>query len=223
MKRSGEFFKSGSVRQQAVDVLAVALLYFSLAQLGFLFAIPPGNITIIWLPSGLAMAAILALGAHAAVGVLTGAFLANYFNLVVGTQAEMAFFPSLLIACFNTAEGLVAARMLPRSFSMENPKLRMKSVLPFVGGAFMCGLVAAVPGAFVMQEPGSGTYGLLERLFTWWLGDSLGIITGFPLVYKGYRAFFFGRKPDYFLNQMTVTAIGLLLSILSYIFTLNVQ
>lgn len=97
MKKSDEFFKPGIMRQQAVDVLAVALLYFSLAQLGFLFAIPPGNITIIWLPSGLAMAAILALGAHAAAGVLTGAFLANYFNLVAGVQAEVAFFPALLV------------------------------------------------------------------------------------------------------------------------------
>ncbi len=36
------------------ETLGLDLLYVIMARFGFLFAIPPGNVTLVWLPSGLA-------------------------------------------------------------------------------------------------------------------------------------------------------------------------
>ena len=40
-------------------VLGVAVLYVATAKLGFLMAIHPGNVTAVWPPSGIALAALL--------------------------------------------------------------------------------------------------------------------------------------------------------------------
>ena len=73
-----------------LEILAVSLLYFAFAQVGFLFAMPSANITLLWLPSGLAMASVVLLGNHAAAGVLTGAFLANFVTLGAGIDETPA-------------------------------------------------------------------------------------------------------------------------------------
>jgi hypothetical protein len=48
-----------------VEALAIAIVYIATAQLGFLAAIPPGNVTVVWPPSGIALAAMLLLGYRA--------------------------------------------------------------------------------------------------------------------------------------------------------------
>ena len=86
-----------------LENLAVSLLYFAFAKIAFLFAIPGSNITLLWLPSGLAMAGLVLLGNHVAVGIFAGAFLANYISLSSGsgdTPAQVA----LAVAAGNAVE-----------------------------------------------------------------------------------------------------------------------
>ena len=63
--------------QRLTAVVAVATLYLVTGKLGFLAAIPPGNVTAIWLPSGIVLAAVLLLGNRVWPGVWLGAFLLN--------------------------------------------------------------------------------------------------------------------------------------------------
>ncbi len=58
-------------------VLGVALLYLATAKLGFLTAIHPGNVTAVWPPSGIALAALLIWGNRLWPGIWLGSFLAN--------------------------------------------------------------------------------------------------------------------------------------------------
>ena len=67
---------------QAVETLAIAIVYIATAQPGFLIAIPPGNVTVVWPPSGIALAAVLLLGYRAAAGVWLGSFLVNLLFFV---------------------------------------------------------------------------------------------------------------------------------------------
>lgn len=61
----------------AVEALAIAMVYVGTARPGFLIAIAPGNVTVVWPPSGIALAAMLLLGYRAGAGVWFGSFLVN--------------------------------------------------------------------------------------------------------------------------------------------------
>ncbi len=58
-------------------VLGVAFLYIATAKLGFLLAIHPGNVTAVWPPSGIALAALLIGGNRLWPGIWLGSFVAN--------------------------------------------------------------------------------------------------------------------------------------------------
>src|SRR5215211_7682766 len=58
-------------------VLGVTVIYLATAKVGFLMAIPPGNVTAVWPPSGIALAVLLIWGPRLSPGIWLGAFLAN--------------------------------------------------------------------------------------------------------------------------------------------------
>src|SRR3970282_1436542 len=60
-----------------VAIILIALLYGVIAKNGFLFAIPPGNISPVFPAAGIALAAVLILGRPALIGVWLGSFVAN--------------------------------------------------------------------------------------------------------------------------------------------------
>ena len=75
-------YSLGNISKRLVEALAIAIVYIATAQLGFLVAIPPGNVTVIWPPSGIALTAMLLLGSRAWAGIWLGSFLVNVFFLV---------------------------------------------------------------------------------------------------------------------------------------------
>ena len=58
-------------------ILAIALVYFAAAKLGLSMAFVAEQVTAVWPPAGIALAAVLLLGYRAWPGILLGAFLAN--------------------------------------------------------------------------------------------------------------------------------------------------
>src|SRR5262245_30735746 len=66
------------------ETVVIALIYAATAKAGFLLAIPPGNVTVVWPPSGIALAAVLLLGYRAGGAVWLGSFVVNAWFL--GTE-----------------------------------------------------------------------------------------------------------------------------------------
>src|SRR5271156_3604354 len=60
-----------------IQSLVVAVLYVITGQLGFLLAINPGNVTAVWPPSGVAVAAVLFREKSSWFGIWLGAFAVN--------------------------------------------------------------------------------------------------------------------------------------------------
>src|SRR5689334_19020537 len=58
-------------------VLALAAIYFGAAKLGFLLAFVAEQVTVVWAPTGISLAALLVFGYRLWPGVALGAFLAN--------------------------------------------------------------------------------------------------------------------------------------------------
>ena len=88
--------------------VALAAAYYAAARFGLRYASIGRSISLVWPPTGIALAALTALGLRYWPSIAVGALLANLATPVPPLTAG-------LIACGNTLEALVAALLLRRA------------------------------------------------------------------------------------------------------------
>ncbi|HSG39243.1 MAG TPA: MASE1 domain-containing protein, partial [Thermoanaerobaculia bacterium] len=160
----------------ALRIILLAAVYFAAGKAGLLLPIVQGNITLLWAPSGIALAAVLAFGPGVWPGIALGAFLVNW-----STGAPLAAY--LGIAVGNTLEALAGGGLLLRS-GFEPSLRRGRDVLALLAFGVAVGpLFGAAFGVSSLVATG-----LLpaEKAFTagayWWLGDAAGILLVTPVL-----------------------------------------
>ena len=158
-----------------LKLLVVAVIYFGAAKLGLSLAFIHANVSPVWPPTGVAIAAILLLGYRIWPAILLGAFLANLLTAVpVETAAG--------IAIGNTLEALSAGLLL-RFLDFHKSFDRARDVFKFALAAFLCTMVSASVGTLSLclgQAASWQDFGSLW--FTWWLGDTVGALVVAPLL-----------------------------------------
>ena len=178
------------IGKQAVESLAIAIVYIATAQPGFLIAIPPGNVTVVWPPSGIALAAVALLGYRAATGVWLGSFLVNLLFFVshqVPPPAGIAAASG--IATGSMLQAVLAAFLYRRVVGTQLPH-GLKGACSFMAISASSCLVAATAGSSSLALNGAIAWGdYWPTWSTWWLGDLVGVLTVAPiLLIVGYRA-----------------------------------
>lgn len=165
-----------------VRVAALAIFYFAAAKASLVLAIPPGYATALWPPSGIAFAVLLMWGTRTWPGIWLGAMAANY--TVNGSVPVSA-----AIATGNTLEGLCAAWLALRLLGRE-PGLRQPvAVFLFAAIAAAASVVAATAGVSSLYFAGGvEAPSFFANWYTWWQGDTTGIILVTPLVLAWSRA-----------------------------------
>ena len=168
-------------------VLVVAAAYCVTGRLGLLLAIPPGYATAIWPPSGIALAAVLLCGYRVVPGIVLGSFLVNTWTSFDATNVA-ALLQSVLLAtsiCLGAAlQAIVGAGLIRRFVGFPCPLDQETDVGLFLllGGPISC-LVNATIGVSSLwiggEIPGATT---LFSWWTWWVGDTLGVLIVTPLV-----------------------------------------
>ncbi len=157
--------------------LALAGIYFLLARLGLLFATHAGNVTLVWLPSGLALAIFLLGGVRYVPSIFFGAFAAG---IAVGDSESI----SAGIALGNTLEPLLGWWLLTRwvKFDITLTKLQDFLLILFFA-APLSACISAVIGIATLVTGGVLTMGQWSfSLLTWWMADVLGIILITPFI-----------------------------------------
>ena len=158
-------------------VLALAVVYLIAAKLGLTLASEAEQVSAVWPPTGIAVAALLLLGRRAWPGVTLGAFLAN-------ATAHEPIWTALGIAVGNTLEALTAVWLLRRIARFDNKLARIKDVLAFLVAAAIIGTaVSATIGVTSLclgNVQSWSKFGTLWRV--WWLGDAVGALVVAPLV-----------------------------------------
>src|SRR5215813_11131269 len=158
-----------------LEAIGVLVVYFAAARLGLSLASINANVSPIWPPTGLAIAAVVLLGYRIWPAILVGAFLANFFTPVSIPVA-------VAIALGNTLEAVTAARFL-QWFDFHRAIDRAKDVFLFVLASFLCTIISATLGTLSVYVGGFAAKEFLESLWwTWWLGDSIGALIVAPLL-----------------------------------------
>ncbi|WP_039934190.1 MASE1 domain-containing protein [Streptomyces viridochromogenes] len=160
----------------ALEICAVAALYYGSAELGLLQQLVRGQVTPLWPPSGIALASLLLLGRRVWPGIAIGAFLTNVW---LGPSVLSV----LAIAAGNTLAPLCSYALLRRvGFRHEMNRLRDALALIFLG---------AFTGMLVSSTIGTGTLVLTGVLdagdfwptwSVWWTGDAMGVLAVTPVL-----------------------------------------
>jgi len=159
-----------------VEILTLFAIYFSTARFGLSLNAVSRFATLVWLPSGIAVAALLLFGYRLWPGIFLGAFLVNLFN---GAPLLVA----VGIGIGNTLEALVGTYLLKRhGFSHALDQLRDVLVL----------VLLAMPLSALISATLGVTSLLLGRVITfsayyptwsaWWIGDMISILILAPFL-----------------------------------------
>ena len=163
-------------------IAAVAAGYYLCGRLGLLLAIPPGYATAVWPPSGIALAAVLLWGPRVLPGVWLGSFLVNVGTSLGPHTAASALVPAV-VAGGAAAQAWLGRYLILRFVGYRNLLTQELDAarLLILGGPVACLLNATVRRQ--VQLHGSlPTENLRFSWFTWWVGDSIGVMLFAALV-----------------------------------------
>ena len=158
-------------------LILLFLAYFLTAKFGLKFDAVAGFATLVWPPTGIAIASLLLYGIDLWPAVFIAAFAVNF---TTGAAVPVA----VGIGLGNTLEAALAAWLLLRDgrfrTTLENPR----SVLSFLGlAAALSTLVSSSIGtASLLLGHVITTSGVVETWQAWWLGDLFGAIAVSPLM-----------------------------------------
>jgi two-component system cell cycle sensor histidine kinase/response regulator CckA len=157
--------------------LILAALYAAAGKLGLALAFVNLSATAVWLPAGIAIAALLIAGPRAWPGIFLGAFFVN--QTTAGSVAT-----SLIIAAGNTVEALAAWYLVSRFAGGRNALHRVPDIFRFVLLAgLVCTALSATIGVTALSVAGFAHWADFGALWlTWWLGDAAGVMVIAPVI-----------------------------------------
>ena len=168
----------------AAIIASLAFLYFVVGKFVQRPATPNHSVTAIWLPAGIALAAVLLRGNRVWPGVFLGTFL-----LSVNITGTIGL--SLGFGLGNTLEALLAAHLINKSARGIHAFFKMADVLRFI---FFAGVLApalcATIGTSLLCLGGRAQWtDFLTLWFIWWVGDMLGtlFLTPFLVLLLGHK------------------------------------
>ena len=169
--KSGRYFAT---------LLAIVVVNYLGASLGRLMAIPPGNVTPVWPPSGLALAALLILGPRYWPGVWLASFAFNlhFFDENIPELQWNSLVCSLAIASGSSLQAWLGAVGFRRITGFPGRPFQVWRFFRglAVGGPLAC-LIAASFGASSICLTGAAPLSAFGNLWvTWWFGDTAGVM-----------------------------------------------
>ncbi len=164
--------------------LAVALIYVIAGRLGLLLAVPPGYATAIFPPAGIAMAAAIIGGPRVLPWIFAGSCMLNvWIGAAVRQSPGMFVALALLIAVASTAQAALGAwslrRFVRHRMALDNPRDLGRF---FIIAPLTCLTSASISLAGMALLGTVGLSQLAANWFSWWIGDTLGVLMFLPLV-----------------------------------------
>jgi signal transduction histidine kinase/integral membrane sensor domain MASE1/ActR/RegA family two-component response regulator len=165
-------------------LLILAVVYFASAKLGLSMAFVAEQVSPVWPPTGIALAAVLLFGYRVWPAIAIAAFLANW-------TAHEPIPTAFGIALGNTLEALLAAWLLRRA-RFDNSLERVRDVIALILlAAALSTMAAATIGVTSLCLGGVELPALRRPIewsdFTslwsvWWLGDAMGALVVAPAI-----------------------------------------
>ena len=191
---------------QASALILVFVAYVLSARLGLTLAPVSGFATLVWPPTGIALAALLLRGVRLWPAVMVGALVANVWS-------GASFWVAAGIAIGNTLEAILAVALVTRVARIHPGLDRLSDVLALVAlAAGLSTMVSATVGVAVLWSAGIAQPGAVgETWRAWWLGDALGDLVVAPvlLTWRSLGGLKLSGRRGLEALALTVVAVGL--------------
>jgi PAS domain S-box-containing protein len=172
-------------RRRIAAGVALTVAYVVSGRLGLLLAVPPGYATPVFPPAGIAMAAMLIGGSFTLPWTFLGSFLLNlwigYYG--VGQPLVGAIAAAFVIAGASTAQAAIGGGVLRRLVGYPAALDSGSDLARFFGASPVLGAISAtfsLVGLAILGAVPALDFG--DSWFTWWIGDTLGVLFFLPLV-----------------------------------------
>jgi PAS domain S-box-containing protein len=164
-------------RHQLLESVCVLGAYILAGEIGLAVPFTSANVSPLWPPAGVALAAMLIFGYRIWPAVAFGAFIVNLFTPVPHLSA-------VGIALGNTVGPLCGTWLLRRLPRFQCSLSRLRDVLGLSTLGALCGTaVSATAGAGVLFLSGVNAWsGFASAWLIWWLGDAMGVLIVTPVV-----------------------------------------
>ncbi|HTK03836.1 MAG TPA: MASE1 domain-containing protein [Alphaproteobacteria bacterium] len=197
-----------------LQIILLAGVYFVAAKFGLSLAFGVKQVTLVWPPTGIAIAALLLFDKKLWPGILLGAFFANITTNETFTTASQ-------IAIGNTLEALTAWYFLNK-LKFDKEFHHIEDIAKFiVWGAIVPTIVSATIGTLTLAFSGTIGWQVFHSTWlTWWLGDTTGAILFAPLIlsFKDIKVFPFSFKKMFeFIALIASTSFTSILIFTGYI------
>ncbi|HEY9648855.1 MAG TPA: adenylate/guanylate cyclase domain-containing protein [Chroococcidiopsis sp.] len=152
----------------------VALAYWAAAQVALRFVSLPGGITPIWPSSGIALAAVLLLGARVAPGIFLGVMLLVLFRGQPLTAQSLTV--EVIGGLGTTAESCLTAAILAYLLPSRTPLRRSQDSFQFVAVAWVAPVLSATIGTMAACGFGLDPWSEFWPIWGgWWISNVFGI------------------------------------------------
>jgi diguanylate cyclase (GGDEF)-like protein/PAS domain S-box-containing protein len=156
----------------------LAFIYALSVKIALAYLTTATHISVLWIPSGIGLAALLLLGERYWLGLLAGSLL---MRLLVGHSLLTSLFGALS-SCIEPLAAIWLLQQIPRRISPFNRDLLYASdYLSLAIVAAIAAMLAAGIGSIPLISVLSFHDWLIKNLY-WWLGNSLGMILITPLI-----------------------------------------
>ncbi len=159
--------------QRLAQNTLVAMAYLVTGWLGLCVPFTSSKITLFWLPTGIAIAALYRWSIHMWPGILLGALM---INLTTGSNLTV----NTLIALGNTL-GPLTTLLLLRRLNCQVHLMHKANALCFFLISVFTMLIPACIGSLVLATIADYRIDLYSFL-AWWMGDSLGALLAAPFL-----------------------------------------
>lgn len=176
-----------SLQSKLAQFIVVALAYTITAKLGLLVPYKESIATLIWLPTGIAVGAILRWGRISIPAIYLGAVVAEL-------SAGIPLLPTLAIAITNTLAPLFTAYFLNK-FKFHHSLVHQHDIALMIGGTLLGMLISASGGTLTLYLSSLVPVQDLGKVWIiWWVGDCIGVLLALPLVLNF-------KKPDFAIHR----------------------
>jgi signal transduction histidine kinase/CheY-like chemotaxis protein len=163
-----------SIWKVPLRLLLLAAAYFAAGWLGLRLAPPDLKISLVWLPTGIAVAALYRWGLGYWPGVLLGA------GVLLGHSFPVAWPLAGMVLAGQTL-GPVAATALLRRAGFRPGFDRRRDIALLFGAAFFGMMISSAGCTTTLRLAGLVTAGEFPQAWlTWWLGDVMGVLVAAP-------------------------------------------